>query len=89
MQGEAVAGIKVVTDSMSDIPSDLLAACNIDVVPLDVRLGDEDLTGATPEEFWRRVRATGAMATTSAPSPGTLRKPSFALATRASAGSAA
>jgi DegV family protein with EDD domain len=70
MQGEAVAGIKVVTDSMSDIPSDLLVAFNIDVVPLDVRLGTEDLTRATPEEFWRRVRATGAIAKTAAPSPG-------------------
>jgi DegV family protein with EDD domain len=65
-----VAGIKVVTDSMSDIPSDLLVALNIDVVPLDVRLGTEDLTRATPEEFWRRVRATGAVAKTAAPSPG-------------------
>jgi len=70
MQGEAVAGIKVVTDSMSDIPSDLLVAFDIDVVPLDVRLGTEDLTRATPEEFWRRVRATGAIAKTAAPSPG-------------------
>ncbi len=65
-----MAGIKVVTDSMSDIPSDLLVAFNIDVVPLDVRLGTEDLTRATPEEFWRRARATGAIAKTSAPSPG-------------------
>jgi DegV family protein with EDD domain len=65
-----VAGIKVVTDTMSDIPRDLLAAHNIDAIPLDVRLGDEDLTRATPEEFWRAVRATGAIAETSAPSPG-------------------
>ena len=65
-----MAGIKVVTDSMSDIPSDLLAAFDIDVVPLVVRLGSEDLTRATPEEFWRRVRATGAIAKTAAPSPG-------------------
>jgi DegV family protein with EDD domain len=68
-----VSGIKVVTDSVSDIPSDLLAKYDIDVVPLDVRFGteaQEALNGVTPEEFWRRVRATGAMAETSAPSPG-------------------
>ena len=68
-----MAGVKVVTDSVSDIPRDLLAEYDIDVVPLDVRLGtepQEELIGATPEEFWRRVRATGAMAETSAPSPG-------------------
>ena len=69
-----MAGIKVVTDSMSDIPSDLLVAFNIDVVPLDVRLGAEDLTRATPEEFWRRVRATGAIAKTAAPSPGVFKQ---------------
>src|ERR1039458_7365087 len=64
-QEQAVASIKVVTDSVSDIPSDLLARYNIDVVPLDVRLGTEgpkELIGITPEEFWRRVRATGAFA---------------------------
>jgi DegV family protein with EDD domain len=68
-----VAGIKVVTDSVSDIPPYLLARYNIDVVPLDVRLGTEgpkELIGITPEEFWRRVRATGAFTETSAPSPG-------------------
>jgi len=67
-----VAGVKIVTDNVSDIPSDLLASYGIDVVPLDVRLGAEavNLRGTTPEEFWRRVRATSAMAETSAPSPG-------------------
>ena len=57
-----MSGIKVVTDSVSDIPSDLLAKYDIDVVPLDVRFGteaQEALNGVTPEEFWRRVRATG------------------------------
>ena len=67
-----MAGVKIVTDNVSDIPSDLLASYGIDVVPLDVRLGAEavNLRGTTPEEFWRRVRATSAMAETSAPSPG-------------------
>jgi DegV family protein with EDD domain len=68
-----VAGVKVVTDNVSDIPGDLLAQYGIEVVPLDVRLGTgtpEELGGITAEEFWRRVRATGAMAETSAPSPG-------------------
>ncbi|MGD0439022.1 MAG: DegV family protein [Acidimicrobiales bacterium] len=65
-------GVKVVTDNVSDIPSDLLAEYDIDVVPLEVRLGPdaEAISGMTPEEFWRRVRATGAMAETSAPAPG-------------------
>jgi DegV family protein with EDD domain len=65
-----VAGIKVVTDSASDIPSDLLARHNIEAVPLGVRLGDQDLTRATPEEFWRAGRASDGIAETSAPSPG-------------------
>ncbi|MGO9963887.1 MAG: DegV family protein [Acidimicrobiales bacterium] len=67
-----MAGVKIVTDNVSDIPGDLLATYGIEVVPLDVRLGPEaeELSWTTPEEFWRRVRATGAMAETSAPSPG-------------------
>ena len=68
-----MAGVKVVTDNVSDIPGDLVAKYNIDVVPLDVRFGtgaQEEPIDTNTEEFWRRVRATGAVATTSAPSPG-------------------
>lgn len=68
-----MGGIKLVTDSASDIPGDLLAEYGIDSVPLDVRLGTEGpeaLAGIGPEEFWRRVRASGAIPETSAPSPG-------------------
>lgn len=60
---------KTVTDNVCDIPSGLLAIYGIDVVPLDVRLGTEaeELSGTTPEEFWCRVRATDALAESSAP----------------------
>ncbi len=74
---------------MSDLPSDLLVAFNIDVVPLDVRLGNEDLTRATPEEFWRRGVRLAPSPRRRHPLPACLHKPSFALATRALAGSAA
>ena len=84
-----MAGIKVVTDSMSDIPSDLLVAFNIDVVPLDVRLGTEDLTRATPEEFWRARVPPAPSPRRLHPLPARLHKPSFALTTRVLAGSAA
>ena len=35
-----MAGIRVVTDSVGDIPASLVAEHDIRIVPLDVRLGD-------------------------------------------------
>ena len=87
-----MAGVKVVTDNVGDIPGDLVARYNIDVVPLEVRLGtgaQEEPVGIDTEEFWRRVRATGAVAKTSAPSPGAFAQASSALATKDLKGSAA
>jgi DegV family protein with EDD domain len=65
--------IKVVTDSASDLPEELLKAHAITAVPLDVRLGDagpEEMRSLSAEEFWRRAAATTALPETSAPAPG-------------------
>lgn len=66
-------GIKIVTDSGSDIAPELLAAEGIAEVPLEVRLGDipaARLIGLSPEQFWQMAGTTNAVAETSAPSPG-------------------
>jgi DegV family protein with EDD domain len=68
-----MSGVRVVTDSASDLPGNLLEANGIIAVPLDVRLGDPPaagMRGCSGEEFWRAARATDALAETSAPSPG-------------------
>jgi len=65
--------IRVVTDSASDLPADLVAERGIDIVPLDVRLGEwgpDEMRLIEPAEFWRRCAITSSLPETSAPSPG-------------------
>ena len=64
--------VKIITDSSSDLPRDLLARHNIHVVPLSVRIGEEDYqegTGITPEEFYGKMFSTAELPKTSQPSP--------------------
>jgi len=68
-----VSQVTIVTDSASDLPVPLASAEHITVVPLDVRLGaigPETLCNASGEEFWALEATSGALAETSAPSPG-------------------
>ncbi len=66
---------KIITDSGSDIPLDLIQKYNIGVVSLTVRFGKEeviDTVKLTPEEFWTKFKSCSAdsMPETAAPSPG-------------------
>jgi DegV family protein with EDD domain len=65
--------VKVVTDSSSDIPSDIAQALDIKVVPLYVRFGDEtfrDGVDISPDEFYYRLERNRVRPQTSTPSPG-------------------
>ncbi|HZT66171.1 MAG TPA: DegV family protein [Acidimicrobiales bacterium] len=71
-----MAGIRVVTDSACDLPDDLVRELGIDIVPLTIRFGDEELVDRrdlTPTEFWERCRS-GALPETAAPSPGAFQE---------------
>ncbi len=66
-------GVRVVTDSACDLPQDLVDALGIEIVPLTIRFGSEELVDRfelTPDEFWRRLRITKVLPETSAPSAG-------------------
>ena len=66
-------GIRVVTDSASDLPPDLASAEGVAVVPLDVRLGDlsaSETASLSLEEFWDRCAHSDDLPRTAAPSPG-------------------
>jgi DegV family protein with EDD domain len=66
-------GVRVVTDSACDLPQDLVDALSIEIVPLTIRFGTEELVDRfelTTDEFWRRLRITEALPETSAPSAG-------------------
>jgi DegV family protein with EDD domain len=74
--------VRVVADSACDLPSSLAEAHGIEIVPLDVRLGEwgpEEMKDVGPAEFWRRCAMTDALPETSSPSPGAFAE-SFARA---------
>lgn len=72
-----MAGIRVVTDSAGDLDADVAAEHGIEIVELDVRLGDigpETTRTWSPAEFWRQCAMTPELPETSAPSPGAFAK---------------
>ncbi len=71
-----MAGVRVVTDSACDLSEELAGRYGIDVVPLTIRFGDEELLDRrdlSPAEFWRRCRESASLPETSAPPPGAFR----------------
>jgi len=66
-------GIRVVTDSSCDLPSALVDAHGISVVPLTIRFGDEefvDQVELSTDAFWEKVAASSTLPETAAPAPG-------------------
>ncbi|MGH9088460.1 MAG: DegV family protein [Acidimicrobiales bacterium] len=66
-------GVRVVTDSASDLTADLTAAHGITVVPLTIRFGDDELLDGrdlTAASFWDRCKRSPALPETAAPPPG-------------------
>jgi DegV family protein with EDD domain len=65
--------IRVVTDSACDLPDDLATEFGIEVVPLSIRFGSEELVDReelSAPDFCRRLRETDVLPETSAPSAG-------------------
>ena len=68
-----MAGPRVVTDSSCDLPADLVAELDIDIVPLTIRFGAEELVDRrdlSPKEFWARCTTSPVLPETAAPSAG-------------------
>ena len=69
--------IKVVTDSVADIPADLVEKLKIIVVPLTVTFGQQDyLDGIdiTSSEFFQRLASGGDLPKTTQPSIGAFQE---------------
>lgn len=67
-----MGGVAVVTDSTADLPTDLVEAIGLRVVPLSVTFGDESLiAGVTlsSEAFYERLAVADRIPTTSMPAP--------------------
>jgi DegV family protein with EDD domain len=72
-----MGGIKIVTDSASDLAPDLAERHDITVVPLTIRFGDTeflDRRDLTPDEFWSRCATSAVLPETAAPSPGAFQE---------------
>jgi DegV family protein with EDD domain len=70
-------GVRVVTDSASDISVALAAEEGITIVPLTIRFGAEefvDQRDLSPEEFWKRCKESPTLPETAAPSPGAFQE---------------
>ena len=66
-------GVRVVTDSACDLPEEMAARLGIEVVPLTVRFGDEELVDRrdlSARQFWDRLARSQVLPETAAPSPG-------------------
>jgi len=66
--------VKIVTDSVADLPSQVINELGITVVPLNVRFGTEvyrDGVDLTAEQFYDRLMHSQTLPVTSVPSPGT------------------
>lgn len=65
--------IRIITDSGCDLPEQVLADHQVEVVPLTVRFGETaylDRTDLTPDEFWRKLVTEETTPQTAAPSVG-------------------
>ena len=60
--------IKIITDSLSDIPKELIEKYNINVIPLTIRFGDDeyrDREDLSSKEFFEKLQESHALPTTS------------------------
>jgi len=66
--------VKIVTDSVSDLPSEVAEELGITVIPLNVRFGTEvyrDGIDLTAEQFYEKLKRSKTLPVTSVPSPAT------------------
>lgn len=69
--------VKIVTDSVADLPPQVAQELGITIVPLHVRFGEEvfqDGVDLTSEQFYERLQNSQILPVTSVPSPGAFAK---------------
>jgi DegV family protein with EDD domain len=76
--------VRVVTDSSCDLPEELVDQLGIEIVPLTIRFGSEELVDRkelSATEFWRRLQSAPKLPETAAPSAGAFETAFRGLAT--------
>lgn len=77
------ATVGIVTDSSCDLPPELVDRWGIQIVPLSIRFGDEELVDReqlSTDEFWARCARSSELPSTAAPAPGRFEQAYRALA---------
>jgi len=75
--------VRIITDSVSDLPSEVVKELGITIIPLTVRFGAEvyrDGIDLTAEQFYDRLVHDKTLPVTSVPSPGTFAEAYYKLA---------
>jgi DegV family protein with EDD domain len=65
--------VRIVTDSACDLPDELVSSLGIEIVPLYIRFGEDELVDRlelSTAEFWARCAKESELPSTAAPSPG-------------------
>lgn len=65
--------MRIVADSSCDLPADVAAELGIEIVPLSIRFGDDELIDRvelSTAEFWARCSSSPVLPETAAPAPG-------------------
>lgn len=67
------SAVRIITDSACDLPDSVVQSLGIEVVPLFIRFGDDELVDReqlTTTQFWERCSIESDLPSTAAPSPG-------------------
>lgn len=75
------------TDSSCDLPDELVARWGIEIAPLSIRFGDEELADReelSTADFWARCARSSVLPSTAAPAPGRFEQSYRAMAERGS-----
>ena len=68
-----MSNVRIVTDSACDLPAEVAEKAGIEIVPLSIRFGDEELVDRdelSVAEFWSRCSTMSTLPSTAAPAPG-------------------
>jgi DegV family protein with EDD domain len=83
------SSVRIITDSACDLPEDVVRELGIEVVPLFIRFGEDELIDReqlTTAQFWARCATESDLPSTAAPSPGRFEQSIRALAAQGATG---
>lgn len=81
--------VRIITDSACDLPDSIIEELGIEVVPLYIRFGDEELIDReqlSTDDFWQRCATEEGLPSTAAPSPGRFEQAIAKLVAEGAAG---